>query len=235
MVKRSFVDESQYFITYTDIILSTLEELRQVIENASEDEKGLFLPQRDLTVEYGYPTILAFAHDETRLIVGLDVGSIFVYDTTSLFSSGSGYVHPIRTCDNHTAALRQIAPNPGSGPELRDTIAVVLSDGSVQLVNTMLELLGGWSPRDSPVGAVVGEKIRTCLNTRSLTCPLSSFMVSQGQAPRHRSTNWRHLDIRSKQQIYPKQTYSSSCGGAISWSELAQSRSFFQIDLRATN
>jgi len=55
--------------------------------------------------------------------------------------------------------LRQIAPNPGSEPYLIDTIAVVLSDGKVELLNTMLELLGGWSPKDSSVGAVVGEKI----------------------------------------------------------------------------
>ena len=78
-----------------------------------------------------------------------------------LFSSGSGYINPIRTrqYQNLTAVLRQIAPNPGSEPYLIDTIAVVLSDGKVELLNTMLELLGGWSPKDSSVGAVVGEKI----------------------------------------------------------------------------
>jgi len=162
MVKQIWsMKGSHHLIIYADVILSTLEHLRQAIHNANEDEQVLFFPQRDLTMPSGIPTILAFAHDGTRLIVGLDVGVILAYDTTMLFSSGSGYINPIRTrqYQNLTAVLRQIAPNPGSEPYLIDTIAVVLSDGKVELLNTMLELLGGWSPKDSSIGAVVGEKI----------------------------------------------------------------------------
>jgi len=153
--------KSHFLITYADIILSTLEELRQAIQNANADETVLFFPQRDLTMPSGIPTILAFAHDGTRLIVGLDIGVILAYDTTMLFSSGSGYVNPIRTRQYQNQVLRQIAPNPGSEPYLIDTIAVALSDGKVELLNTMLEMSGGWSPKDSSVGAVAGEKIST--------------------------------------------------------------------------
>lgn len=137
-----------------DIILSPLEELRKAIVNASEDDKGFFFPQRDLSLDLGLPTMLAFAHNDTRMIVGVDNGSIYVYDTAALFSSGSDPVSPLRSCDPQAGALRQIAPNPGSEPDLIDTIAVVRSDGSVQLTNTMLETLGGWSPRDSTAGPV---------------------------------------------------------------------------------
>jgi len=153
--------KSHFLITYADIILSTLEDLRQAIQNANADETVLFFPQRDLTMPSGIPTILAFAHDGTRLIVGLDIGVILAYDTTMLFSSGSGYVNPIRTRQYQNQVLRQIAPNPGSEPYLIDTIAVALSDGKVELLNTMLEMSGGWSPKDSSVGAVAGEKIST--------------------------------------------------------------------------
>jgi len=51
----------------------------------------------------GTPTILAFAYDGMRLIVGLDVGVILAYDATMLCTSGYGYANPIR--------IRHVATN----------------------------------------------------------------------------------------------------------------------------
>jgi nucleoporin NUP159 len=144
-----------------DIIFSTLEELRTAVKNASEDDKGFFFPQRDLSLDLGLPTMLAFGHNDARLVVGVDNGSIYVYNTANLFSPGSDFVKPLRTFDPQVAALRQIAANPSTEPDFIDTIAVVRSDGSVQLMNTMLEPLGGWSSGDSNVGSVAGEHFTT--------------------------------------------------------------------------
>ncbi|KXN91659.1 hypothetical protein AN958_12511 [Leucoagaricus sp. SymC.cos] len=98
--------------------------------------------------------MLAFTRNDTRLVVGVDNGSIYVYDTAALFSSGSDPMQPLSACDPQVGALRQIAPNPGVEPDLVDLIAVVRSDGSVQLMNTMLESLGGWAAKDINGGAV---------------------------------------------------------------------------------
>ncbi|KAF9453481.1 hypothetical protein P691DRAFT_719639 [Macrolepiota fuliginosa MF-IS2] len=98
--------------------------------------------------------MLAFARNDTRLIVGVDNGSIYVYDTAELFSSGSDTVNPLRSYNEQPGALRQIAPNPGMEPDLADMFAVVRSDGVVHLMNTMLESLGGWSTVDSSAGPV---------------------------------------------------------------------------------
>ncbi|KAF7773390.1 hypothetical protein Agabi119p4_5557 [Agaricus bisporus var. burnettii] len=132
-----------------DIIFSPLKDLRESIQKANEDEKGFFFPQRDLNLDVGLPTIVVFAQNDTRLLVGSDNGSIHVYDTAMLFSSGEGFVAPLHTYNAQYGALRQIAPNPGTEPDLVDKFAVVRSDGVVQLMNTNLESLGGWSSANS--------------------------------------------------------------------------------------
>jgi nucleoporin NUP159 len=140
-----------------DIILSPLKDLRESIQTANEGDKGFFLPQRDLNLDVGLPTIVVFAQNDTRLLVGSDNGSIHVYDTTMLFSSGEDFVAPLHTYNAQYGALRQIAPNPGTESDLVDKLAVVRSDGVVQLMNTNLESLGGWSSANPDGNPVAGE------------------------------------------------------------------------------
>lgn len=176
-------------LPHTDIILSPLKDLRDSISSASEDDKGLFFPQRDLSLGVGLPTTVAFALNDTRLVVGVDNGSIYVYDTAKLFSSGSDSISPLRTHSPQAGALRQIAPNPGTEPDLVDTVAVVRSDGVVQLMNTMLESLGGWSSADSNASPVAGEYHPVC-DRHHTSNQTRSVLVSQRQTPRHRFAKW---------------------------------------------
>lgn len=151
------VKKGLYSYVSIDIILSPLEELHNSIQKASEDDEGYFFPQRDLSLDVGIPTIVAFAHHDTRLIVGTNSGAICVYDTARLFSSGSDPVAPLRTHNTQTGNLRQISPNPGTESDLVDIIAVVRSNGIVHLINTLLESLGGWSAAEPSAGPVAGE------------------------------------------------------------------------------
>lgn len=165
--------------------------MRNSFKNASEDEKGLFFPQRDLSLDIGLPTILAFAHNDTRLIVGVDNGSIYVYDTAKLFSSGSDPISPLRTYNEQPGALRQIAPNPGMELELVDVFAVVRSDGVVHLMNTMLESLGGWSTTDPNAGPVAGEYPRDQFRLHSLI----RYAVSWSPKGKHLAIGLQSGDI----------------------------------------
>lgn len=156
---ESVIVETKRLYPYVsiDIILSPLEELRNSFQKASEDDEGYFFPQRDLTLDVGIPTMVAFAHHDTRLIVGTNSGAICVYDTARLFSSGSDPVAPLRTYNAQPGTLRQISPNPGTESDLVDIIAVVRSNGIVHLMNTMLESLGGWSATEPNASPVAGE------------------------------------------------------------------------------
>lgn len=139
---------------HTELIFSTLEELRSSIKDAQNDAENQFVPKRRVTLGQGVPIILAFAFRDSRLLVGLEHGSIFVYDTTQLFSAGTEQITPLISLP--TAPIRQILPNPGVDETLVDLVAVVYQDGTVQLTNVRMEIQAGWSTGDPEAPPVAG-------------------------------------------------------------------------------
>ncbi|KAJ3490063.1 hypothetical protein NLJ89_g11470 [Agrocybe chaxingu] len=129
------------------LIFSPLEDLRSAFSAAKEDVEDLFSPKRTLSIQAGNVNIIDFACNDTRLIVGLENGSLGMYDTASLFTPGTEQIQPLRTVQVQTSPLRQIAPNPGTEANLSELFAVV-GDGKVQLLNMQLEPQGGWEGTD---------------------------------------------------------------------------------------
>ncbi|KAF8969236.1 hypothetical protein BDZ97DRAFT_1796720 [Flammula alnicola] len=130
----------------SDLIFSTLKDLRSAFSSAKEDPESLFTPKRTVSIP-SKANIVKFACRDTRLLVGQDNGSMLVYDTSSLFTEGTEDVHPLTSTHIQTTYLRQIVPNPGTEPGLSELVAVV-ANGKVQLLNIQLEPQGGWAATD---------------------------------------------------------------------------------------
>ncbi|KAF9000641.1 hypothetical protein BDQ17DRAFT_1426983 [Cyathus striatus] len=128
-----------------EIILSTLEDLRATIKVAKAGNDDRFKPKRSLSLSDGKPNIIVFASNDTHLVIGLEDGSILVYDTAQLFTIGTEDISPVHVSLSSSGDLRQVVPNPGIDPSLADLVAIVRDDGTVQLVNTQLENQGGWT------------------------------------------------------------------------------------------
>lgn len=85
--------------------------------------------------------------------MGLEQGAVAIYDTTALFTPGSGDVQPLRITQLQSGPLRQIVPNPGT--EQSGLVAVV-GDGKAVLLDMQLEPQGGWTASDSLSQPVAG-------------------------------------------------------------------------------
>lgn len=131
---------------FSALVLSTLQDLRTGFENAVEEKEDIMVSRRVLK----FPTkvnIVALANEDTRLLVGSENGTLSIYDTSALFTSGTNDIAPLKSIQIQDSALAQIVPNPSAEPSLRDLIAVV-GDGKVVLYNTELESQGGWQASD---------------------------------------------------------------------------------------
>ena len=133
-----------------------MEDLRSAFAVAKEGSENLFSARRILPIISANVNLIAFASNDTRFVVGLENGSVMIYDTALLFSSGEGDVSPIKTTQVLSSPLRQILPNPSTDPSLCDLLAIV-GDGKVILLNTQLEPQGGWAASDlmtQPISSV---------------------------------------------------------------------------------
>lgn len=129
-------------VTFDSIQFSPLSDLRLAFNSTNSQ----FSPSRSLPLTLGAtPTHIAFACADARLIVAFDAGQLAIYDTSVLFSPGSGNIQPLHVLETHSGPFRQIAPNPGTESGIADSLAVVRADGCVQLLNTNLESQGGWA------------------------------------------------------------------------------------------
>jgi nucleoporin NUP159 len=115
----------------------------------------VFAPLRSLSIAPATPNIVTFSSNDTRLIVGLTQGPVWVYDTTRLFTAGSDDIAPLHCFPPTTArAPRQILSNPGDIPEL----VAVLRDGNEQPGSQLIEIVdvqrlesvGGWRSGNVP-------------------------------------------------------------------------------------
>jgi nucleoporin NUP159 len=100
--------------------------------------------------------LIAFATKDTRLVVGLENGSVAIYDTALLFTPGTGEVPPLKTMQVQSSPLRQILPNPSMEQSLSDLLAVV-GHGKVLLLNMQLEPQGGWAASDLMTQPISGQ------------------------------------------------------------------------------
>ena len=149
-----------------------MSDLREAFDQPSNAAEELpFFPKRTVDLSDAIPNLLAFACNNTRLVVGLVQGDIAVFDTGVLFSPGSDGVVPLHTFLLHTSgAPRLILPNPADTP----LIAVIRKHDQnihAQVVDVLnvetMELLGGWRNGGTP---------ETTASTRM--CSLSLKLVS---------------------------------------------------------
>ncbi|KAH7884575.1 hypothetical protein F5I97DRAFT_1473825 [Phlebopus sp. FC_14] len=137
------------------LTLSPLADLRSALESATSHDDQPYQPQRRVPVGSSTPTYVAFACNDTRLLLGLLDGSIFVYSTEHLFLSGDGFTNPMHTFPTTPSTiLLSIQPNPVDIPEL---VAVLRdcakSPGSLAVEILDVEKLtsaGGWVAGKSP-------------------------------------------------------------------------------------
>ncbi|KAF9223599.1 hypothetical protein BS17DRAFT_780883 [Gyrodon lividus] len=137
------------------LILSPLADLRSAFALAEAEDDRPYRPQRRVLINGAMPIILVFACDDTMVLLGLADGSILVYASDQLFSSGNDPMHPTHTFTaSSSTVLLSIQPNPGDIPEL----VAVLRDCSTSPGSLAVELLdmqkfmssGGWMAGKSP-------------------------------------------------------------------------------------
>lgn len=148
------------------LILSPLADLRSALAAASAEDEQSYRPHRRVPIDGATPHILTFACNDTRLLLGLVAGSIHVYASDQLLSSGEGPVQPIHVLTTSSSApLLSIQPNPGDIPEL----VAVLRDCTNSPGSLAVELFdvqkhtssGGWmagkSPGTTPTSSAYGS------------------------------------------------------------------------------
>ncbi|KAJ4488409.1 hypothetical protein J3R30DRAFT_3435653 [Lentinula aciculospora] len=130
-------------------ILSPLSDLRKSMKEATSDA-SLFVPQRTISFSTSEPNLLAFACNDSRLIVGFKSGQIIAYDTSSVLTPGSNDIPPSYILQSSQQPILDITANPNNeDPNLSNLLAVVRTDGAVQLLNSNLEPQGGWIAGDA--------------------------------------------------------------------------------------
>ncbi|KAF8838595.1 hypothetical protein BDN67DRAFT_70954 [Paxillus ammoniavirescens] len=137
------------------LILSPLADLRSAFASASADDDKPYQPKRRIPISGTTPMFLMFACNDTRVLLGLADGSILVYASDQLISSGDGLVQPTHTFTaSPSTVLLSIQPNPGDIPEL----VAILRDCTNSPGSLAVELLdvqklvssGGWMAGMSP-------------------------------------------------------------------------------------
>ena len=162
-----YMIHSIYFLVdcHPALILSPLSDLRIALAAALGEDEQSYRPQRRVQINGATPQMLIFASNDTRILLGLVDGSIQVYASDQLLSSGEGPVQPIHVfATSSSAALLSIHPNPGDIPEL----VAVLRDCTNSPGSLAVELFdvqklissGGWmagkSPSTTPTSGAYG-------------------------------------------------------------------------------
>ncbi|KAI6117162.1 hypothetical protein EDD16DRAFT_1018720 [Pisolithus croceorrhizus] len=137
------------------LILSPLSALHSAfVSDTAEDEKP-FAPQRRVMLQGLTPTMVTFAFNESKLLIGLADNSIAVYEADHLCSAGDVQLAPVHTFPAFpSVTLLSIHPNPEGLSEL----VAVLRDCSNSPGSLTVELLdvqklvsaGGWIAGNSP-------------------------------------------------------------------------------------
>ncbi|KAH9958575.1 hypothetical protein BC827DRAFT_1377594 [Russula dissimulans] len=163
------------------LVSSPLADLRSHLSSLDANSDNVFQPQRKIPFSSVTPNYLAFALNDTRLVVGLIHGPVIVFEASAICSPGNNQVTPLHTFLPTTptpTAVRQMYANPGDIPEL---VALLREpDGSpdsqlVEVINvSTMQSVAGWSSGGSP------ETFPTSSEHNSLLLAifsLSTFMI----------------------------------------------------------
>ena len=155
------------------LVVSSLSELRTAFTSPATGNELSFTPRSTLPLP-GAVTAIAFASNDSRLLVGYTQGSIAVYDTRTLCDHGTAEVAPLQVFPSPTnTAPREIAPNPG---DLADLVAVLYEAGGapqspvIQLLDVQkLEVFGVWTSGGTPQTIPTSSK-HTLITQMALLC-----------------------------------------------------------------
>ncbi|KAJ7650651.1 hypothetical protein FB45DRAFT_819946 [Roridomyces roridus] len=192
--------------TSTGLIISKLGDLRQAF-----NDKEPFQPQRTLPCT---PIVLAFACNDTRLLAGTEQGQILVFDTAQLFASSSAQVEPIQVFQESSSPPVQILPNPSNEPDLAQLVAIVRSDGTVQMLDMQMQSKGAWAGTDfenAPVAASwspKGKQLAIALRTGDIL----TFGTTNNATPLKHIPATANSPLVSLQWIGPTFTFRTSYG-----------------------
>lgn len=135
-------------------MISGLAELRSAFTSSDSDTPIPFTPRRTITLPT-QPNILAFASNDSKLVVGLLSGSTAIYDAAFISTSGPSTVQPLHMFPSPTGRPpKDILANPGDIPDL---VAVLYESGGppgaavVELLDVQkLQIAGGWQSGGTP-------------------------------------------------------------------------------------
>jgi nucleoporin NUP159 len=159
--------------------------------SSGDDGESTFTPKRILPLPpaAGPISFLAFASNNTKLLLALANGSILVYDAVTLLSEGSGDVPVLHTFPASAPGdIIGVFPNPGGSPELVGVLRRYAGLPGTQIAEVLdvngMQLVGGWQSGDSPETVPTSSKRTLRLLKSSLTHTVYSVMVSEGQTNR---------------------------------------------------
>jgi nucleoporin NUP159 len=129
-----------------------LSELRDAFKSGID---AVFTPQRTVPCN---PVAIAFACNDTRLLVGTEQGQILVFDTAQITSS-TAQVEPAQVFQGSSSPASQILPNPSNENDLAQLVAIVRVDGTVQMLDMQMESKGAWAGTDFESTPVAGASL----------------------------------------------------------------------------
>ncbi|KAJ3867398.1 hypothetical protein EV359DRAFT_78647 [Lentinula novae-zelandiae] len=142
--KKGWIAAIQHNVGTFGAILSPLTDLRKSMREAGSGISP-FVSQRTLSFSTSEPNLLAFACNDSRLIVGFKSGQIIAYDTSSILTPGSNEISPLHILQSSQQPILDITSNPNDeDPNLSNLLATIRADGTVQVLNANLESQGGW-------------------------------------------------------------------------------------------
>ncbi|GAW05800.1 hypothetical protein LENED_007680 [Lentinula edodes] len=154
--KKGWIAAIQHNVGTFSAILSPLSDLRKSMKEAGSDISP-FVSQRTLSFSTSEPNLLAFACNDSRLIVGFKSGQIIAYDTSSVLTPGSNEISPLHILQSSQQPILDITSNPNDeDPNLSNLLATVRADGTVQVLNANLESQGGWVAGNADSTPVAG-------------------------------------------------------------------------------
>ena len=190
-------------IFVVEIVLSTLEDLRNSAPPATEEGEKDYIPKGSLQIPKPLqPTHLSFAKSDEVLVVGLNDSSVAVYDSAQLLSSPGVRPEPLFQLPNSSGQgpIIQILNNPGDLPNLFLLLreATNVNGAAVEVVDvSQRAVISGWkgSPADSttPTAGMSKVYISTIKCSRR---PLS-VVVSERETARRWNAKRRYHHIPS--------------------------------------
>jgi len=192
-------------VPHQALVSSPLADLRSHLSSLDASSDSVFQPQRTFPFSSVTPNYLAFALNDTRLVVGLIHGPVIVFEASTICSPGNNQVTPLHTFLPTTptpTAVRQMYANPGDIPEL---VALLREpDGSpdsqlVEIINvSTMQSVAGWSSGGSPETFPTSSEHNLFFLATLAEYLYDSFLVPKRQTACHCSSKRRYCHLFSQ-------------------------------------